>query len=132
MNCTAGTSLANLVSAFARGTPSVVLYATAVGPLKYSLSCVSGESFTAISARVFLTTTYFELVSRTCLRSSVTCGTVIPLNSSTNAFVAWARLSLSSETAAAFSSRFMRPPYSAFASAMAASIWIEGLIVEEM
>ena len=51
--------------------------------------------------------------------------------SSTNAFVACARPSLSSETAAAFSSRFMLPPYSALASAIAASIWIEGLIVED-
>src|SRR4051812_44834187 len=41
----------------ASATASVRLNARAVGPLNCSLSAVSGESFPAISARVFLTTT---------------------------------------------------------------------------
>ena len=56
----------------------------------------------------------------------------MPLNEITNAFVALPMPSPSSEIAAALSSRFMLPPYSAFASATAVSIEIDGLIVDEM
>src|SRR3954451_8959608 len=50
---------------------------------------------------------YFELLSRTCLRSSVTCGTVMPLKSIRNALVALPIAASSSEIASALSSRFM-------------------------
>src|SRR5436190_4629724 len=80
-------------------------------PLKCPLSFVSGVSLTAMSASVFLMTTYSDPDSRTCLRSSVTCGTVMPLKSSTNAFVAEPMPSVNSEIASAFSWRvFMRSP----------------------
>ena len=62
-------------------------------------------------------------VSRTCLRSSVTCGTVMPLKSIRNALVACAdAFGELGDRCCFFFAIFMLPPYSAFASATAESM----------
>ena len=96
----------NSVSSFAGATTSSYDMTSAVGPTNLSATASTGVPLAARAARVFFTTRYSTLASRSFLRSAVTVSTSRPLGSATMAARDLAILACSSAMTVSLSVRF--------------------------
>ena len=100
-------SLANSDSTFAPATGSAAMPYIS-GPTIFSASFSNGVPWTALRARVFLSTRRYSPDFLALARSWVTCSTSRPRYSATMTACAFASLAATSETIACFCSR-LRP-----------------------